>query len=413
MYEITGDDIVLFDPQLASSYLDYMKSLGLEINQKKSVVSVGKACGEYLKKTWIKDTDVSMISWKQLYQNHSTLMGRISDSLYFLQKWNAQKLGIIPIVRRTALTWPGLQSSSREVVNVPLLALMSTALRQSRLPLEKFFLFLLKPGEAWFEFKTLYSRISNLKINQQEVVDFLSSFFSGTGIIIPDTRDWTRRRLALSGPFTGLRGGLIDKIVALQDKIHGEVAVVLPKITKEELANYPARIRMELVYTEVQPQKPFSTMYSFRNFELLEKAVLGSQYLFLSFKNNKTWIISELIHECVIMPAFEKSAEIICKTIPNLRPGQPWLDRELLQNLDITQLITVLDALISLESVLTAHVVEDEDRRVAHKASLSVLKTLKPTQFTPAQKIVDTTPMSKDWDRMPGRLRREILLSMR
>lgn len=81
--------------------------------------------------------------------------------------------------------------------------------------------------------------------------------------------------------------------------------------------------------------------------------------------------------------------------------------------MDITQLLVVLDALISLESVLTAHVVEDEDRRVAHKASLSVLKTLKPTQFTPAQKIVDTTPMSKDWERMPGRLRREILLSMR
>jgi hypothetical protein len=39
-----------------------MKSLGLEINQKKSVVSVSKACGEYLKKTWIKDIDVSMIS---------------------------------------------------------------------------------------------------------------------------------------------------------------------------------------------------------------------------------------------------------------------------------------------------------------------------------------------------------------
>lgn len=62
LYEITGDDIVIFDSTLAKEYCEYMKSLGLEINQKKSVVSISKACGEYLKKTWINDTDVSMIS---------------------------------------------------------------------------------------------------------------------------------------------------------------------------------------------------------------------------------------------------------------------------------------------------------------------------------------------------------------
>lgn len=51
MYEITGDDIVIFDTQLAHAYVEYMSLLGLEINQKKSVVSVAKAAGEYLKKT--------------------------------------------------------------------------------------------------------------------------------------------------------------------------------------------------------------------------------------------------------------------------------------------------------------------------------------------------------------------------
>lgn len=96
------------------------------------------------------------------------------------------------------------------------------------------------------------------------------------------------------------------------------------------------------------------------------------------------------------MPAFESYAKKVCKMIPQLRPGQPWLDRELLQDLSITQLVEILDALVSLESVLTAHTVEDADRKVAHKASLSLLKTLKPTQFTPAQRVVDTTPMSKE-----------------
>lgn len=51
LYEITGDDIVIFDAQLAHDYVEYMSSLGLEINQKKSVVSIAKAAGEYLKKT--------------------------------------------------------------------------------------------------------------------------------------------------------------------------------------------------------------------------------------------------------------------------------------------------------------------------------------------------------------------------
>lgn len=67
-----------------------------------------------------------------------------------------------------------------------------------------------------------------------------------------------------------------------------------------------------------------------------------------------------------------------------------------MENLSITQLVGILDALVSLESVLTAHLVEDADRKVAHRASLSLLKILKPTQFTPAQKVVDTTPMSKE-----------------
>lgn len=61
-YEITGDDIVIFDTDIALKYVEYMSLLGLELNQKKSVVSVKKAAGEYLKKTWIRNIDVSMIS---------------------------------------------------------------------------------------------------------------------------------------------------------------------------------------------------------------------------------------------------------------------------------------------------------------------------------------------------------------
>lgn len=80
----------------------------------------------------------------------------------------------------------------------------------------------------------------------------------------------------------------MDRIMVLQTKIHGDVKVVLPKLTKEELSKYPARIRMELVYSEVQPQKPYQTPFAFQNLQLLEKAVVISQHGFLSFRDNYT-----------------------------------------------------------------------------------------------------------------------------
>jgi len=62
LYEITGDDVVIFNSKLASSYVKTMELLGLEINQKKSVVSLKTPAGEYLKKTWFNDFDYSQIS---------------------------------------------------------------------------------------------------------------------------------------------------------------------------------------------------------------------------------------------------------------------------------------------------------------------------------------------------------------
>jgi len=146
-YEITGDDIVIFDPLLASNYVETMESLGLEINQKKSVVATNKACGEYLKKTWLRNIDVSMISWKQLYQNHSTLMGRVTDALYFCSKWSSANIPIASLVRKAALTWKDLSDPSMKVLNIPFLALLSLPLRQGTVKIETFLTFQLYKGE--------------------------------------------------------------------------------------------------------------------------------------------------------------------------------------------------------------------------------------------------------------------------
>lgn len=38
-YELLGDDIVIFDRDVAESYLNLMKGFGVDINQSKSVIS--------------------------------------------------------------------------------------------------------------------------------------------------------------------------------------------------------------------------------------------------------------------------------------------------------------------------------------------------------------------------------------
>jgi hypothetical protein len=169
-----------------------MASLGLEINQKKSVVSVAKATGEYLKKTWIKNIDVSMISWKQLYQNSHSLMGRCTDALYFLEKWSTANLPIQAIVFRAVSTWDKLSSPQRSDLSVPLLALLSIALRQKRVPIANFLTFLFKEGTD-FNFRDLFKKVSGLKPNLEEVTVVLKKFFAGEDNLLPSTASFLQR----------------------------------------------------------------------------------------------------------------------------------------------------------------------------------------------------------------------------
>lgn len=50
-YEILGDDLVIFDPQLAEEYLRIMADLGCEINLHKSIVSHSRPVFEFAKRT--------------------------------------------------------------------------------------------------------------------------------------------------------------------------------------------------------------------------------------------------------------------------------------------------------------------------------------------------------------------------
>jgi hypothetical protein len=60
-YEITGDDLVLFDADVAKQYLLIMEEIGVPINQTKSVVAKVPLV-EYLKVTTLNAKNVSALS---------------------------------------------------------------------------------------------------------------------------------------------------------------------------------------------------------------------------------------------------------------------------------------------------------------------------------------------------------------
>ena len=79
-----GDDIVIFDTDVAESYLSVMDSLGVGINLSKSVIASTDAF-EFAKVTGFKGHNVSAISWKMfISQNH--LMGRVNIAYSLLRK---------------------------------------------------------------------------------------------------------------------------------------------------------------------------------------------------------------------------------------------------------------------------------------------------------------------------------------
>lgn len=61
-YEVLGDDIQIFDRDVAAMYLQVMKGLGVDISLAISVVSMDGKVVEYAKRISLQNHDVSAIS---------------------------------------------------------------------------------------------------------------------------------------------------------------------------------------------------------------------------------------------------------------------------------------------------------------------------------------------------------------
>nr|UPW42258.1 MAG: putative RNA dependent RNA polymerase [Yunnan mito-like virus 54] len=84
-YELLGDDIVIFDAQVASKYLSIMEEIGVPINLSKSVVATNETV-EFAKVTLHEGVDCSALSWKQFLSTSHSLMGRVTIVDFLLRK---------------------------------------------------------------------------------------------------------------------------------------------------------------------------------------------------------------------------------------------------------------------------------------------------------------------------------------
>jgi hypothetical protein len=85
MYEILGDDIVIFDDRVAAEYQVIMSALGVDTNPSKSIPSPDRPVCEFAKRTSLGYHDVSGLSWKEFLQGNN-LPGKINLALRLGEK---------------------------------------------------------------------------------------------------------------------------------------------------------------------------------------------------------------------------------------------------------------------------------------------------------------------------------------
>jgi len=102
-YELLGDDIIIFDKDIAAEYLVVMAELGVPINVTKSVVATVPAT-EFAKVTSLYGKNVSALSWK-MFMSGNSLMGRVNIAFMLLSKGVVSK-NIIPWLERSLALSP-------------------------------------------------------------------------------------------------------------------------------------------------------------------------------------------------------------------------------------------------------------------------------------------------------------------
>jgi len=76
-YIVLGDDLALFDKEIADRYLSLCKQLGVGINLSKSIVAENRPVLEFAKRTSINGVDVSALPFKEIISSNN-FFGRLA-----------------------------------------------------------------------------------------------------------------------------------------------------------------------------------------------------------------------------------------------------------------------------------------------------------------------------------------------
>lgn len=246
------------------------------------------------------------------------------------------------------------------------------------------------------EFKSLYSKLSSLKLNQEEIQFFLKAFFERKELTFPTTKDWQKREIAFSAPLLGLRRSVIDQIVRLQLKLHGggmdSSRFPKQKPMKDIFAPGTSMTKdFDFKFARTQDIKPFSLLATDWSKEQIAKIVLEFSGAHIAaiprppskpggLSYDKLWIIEGLVIRGMIIPALTQYSLRVCKMFPKINRAIPYVPESLLQDKSLSELMEFMDALTNLETMLMTHKVQDLDRKVSHKTSLSILSKIKPAK---------------------------------
>ena len=142
-YEILGDDLVIFDKDLANTYLGVAKTLGVEINLSKSIVSDSRASFEFAKRMICDSVNVSAISLKQLI-SESSMAARVNNFIYF------SKLGLVRTVSVLKTIISRFEYKSDKDLVFPLISLLGYFLNSKKITLKDMLMALVEPGnDEW------------------------------------------------------------------------------------------------------------------------------------------------------------------------------------------------------------------------------------------------------------------------
>lgn len=105
-YAVLGDDLVIGDSDVKDAYLMILKSLGMDVNIAKSIMSTKGTALEFAKRTFFKGEDVSPFPLKELGSAQGLLPGLIE----YKNKYN---LSLVELLRALGFGWRNLSHLSK------------------------------------------------------------------------------------------------------------------------------------------------------------------------------------------------------------------------------------------------------------------------------------------------------------